>query len=367
VAPALQAQVTYALKDLGGLFQGGASYGQGINDSGQVVGYAQTSGGQLDAFLSGPNGAGLSDLSTLSGGNASDGFGVNSLGQVAGYSTTSDSPAHAILSGPNGGPLNDLGTLSGGNYSQAYAVNASGQVAGYSLIPATSQVPAQSHAFLSGPNGGPLNDLGTFTGATFCFGIGVNDSGQVAGYSNPGGGPRRSFLSGPNGGALTLMGTLLGGTFSQAQGINASGQVVGFADTATGQTHAFLSGPNGGDLIDLDTLSGFTASHGRGVNANGWVVGDATVGALSHAFLYIPTGGMLDLNNLIDPASGFVLTNATAINDSGQITGFGTNRMQQTDAFLLTPVPEVGIFWMTGCLAAICLIFPSTTRARRRH
>lgn len=58
-----------------------------------------------------------------------------------------------------------------------------------------------------------------------------------------------------------------------------------------------------------------------------------------HAFLY-SGGAMTDLNTLIDPTSGWILQQATAINDSGWIVGFGTNSLGQAHAFLLTPTPE---------------------------
>jgi hypothetical protein len=45
---------------------------------------------------------------------------------------------------------------------------------------------------------------------------------------------------------------------------------------------------------------------------------------------------MLDLNNLIAPASGWVLNTARAINKSGQIVGTGTVG-GHSHAFLLTP------------------------------
>ena len=48
---------------------------------------------------------------------------------------------------------------------------------------------------------------------------------------------------------------------------------------------------------------------------------------------------MVDLNTLIDPLSGWELSAATAINDAGQITGYGVIG-GQNHAFLLTPVPE---------------------------
>jgi probable HAF family extracellular repeat protein len=75
-------------------------------------------------------------------------------------------------------------------------------------------------------------------------------------------------------------------------------------------------------------------------NASGQVVGEAqtTGDAAEHAFLYDGVT-MTDLNSLIDPISGWTLTESSAINDGGQIVGNGTIG-GQTHAFLLTPVPE---------------------------
>ena len=52
-----------------------------------------------------------------------------------------------------------------------------------------------------------------------------------------------------------------------------------------------------------------------------------------HAFLY-REGRMQDLNDLIPSGSGWVLEEARAINDRGQIVGFGTFQ-GRTRAFLL--------------------------------
>jgi probable HAF family extracellular repeat protein len=49
---------------------------------------------------------------------------------------------------------------------------------------------------------------------------------------------------------------------------------------------------------------------------------------------------MYDLNNLIAPSSGLTLEYANAINDKGQIAGWGYNSSGQVEAFLLTPTPE---------------------------
>lgn len=105
-------------------------------------------------------------------------------------------------------------------------------------------------------------------------------------------------------------------------------------------------------IIDLGTLGG-TYSHALGINDSGQVVGyasttDDTIGW--NAFLY--SGGVMnDLNNLLPLGSGWLLTYAIDINNSGQIVGTGYIG-GQTHAFLMTPtvVPEPisSILFVTG-------------------
>src|SRR5262249_34939074 len=74
----------------------------------------------------------------------------------------------------------------------------------------------------------------------------------------------------------------------------------------------------------------------NGINASDQVVGYSG----QDAFVYDTNRGMVDLNALIDPLSGWHLDNATAINDAGQIVGTGINSDGLTHAILLMPVPE---------------------------
>ena len=120
---------------------------------------------------------------------------------------------------------------------------------------------------------------------------------------------------------------------------------MGGADTALGVAHAFRTAANGPIVqgaggSDLGTLGGMF-SQAFGINASGQAVGNSTLSGdtVLHAFFADVTGPMVDLNTLIDPASGWELTDAHGINDSGQIAGFGTIG-GQTHAFLLTPIPE---------------------------
>src|SRR5438094_119163 len=73
---------------------------------------------------------------------------------------------------------------------------------------------------------------------------------------------------------VTDLGTLPGGSFSQAQGVNDGGQVVGFSGTAIGTWHAFRTREDG-TLRDLGVLPGGSNSFAMGLNRFGDVVGYA--------------------------------------------------------------------------------------------
>jgi probable HAF family extracellular repeat protein len=92
-------------------------------------------------------------------------------------------------------------------------------------------------------------------------------------------------------------------------------------------------------MLDLGTLGG-SDSYGYAVNAAGQVVGLSYVAPevsnYSHAFLYTPNSGMIDLNTMINPLSGWELLDSDDINDLGQVTGQGLFNGEYR-AYLLTP------------------------------
>jgi probable HAF family extracellular repeat protein len=92
-------------------------------------------------------------------------------------------------------------------------------------------------------------------------------------------------------------------------------------------------------MIDLGTLNGGGFSRAYDLNNNGQVVGEATSGASWHAILF-DGQTIIDLNSLISQNSGWTLNHASGINDRGEITGWGTDSLGRTEAFLLTPIPE---------------------------
>ena len=172
----------------------------------------------------------------------------------------------------------------------------------------------------------------------------VNASGQVAGYSTiPGG--QRAFVW--KDGRMIDLGCLFtnetGGGSSQAASINDAGQVAGTSTVDRNHNRrAFLwrdANGNGasdaGEMADLGCLGAYTYTDQWGtpqsyafseafdVNNGGQVVGVSTTpDAVQHAVLW-ENGAMVDLNDRIDPASGWELTGAIGINDRGEIVGDG--------------------------------------------
>lgn len=308
----------YKITDLGSL--GGASAASyGLSPSGLVVGAASTPFGYMHAFLA--TNAGMTDLTIGTGATEGAGSGVNGTGQIAGTQYTGGQ-AYATL-WTNGVPQ-----AIGGAGSYAMAIGDAGQVTGMFTTPG-----GQGHAFLDA--NGVLQDLGTLPGGTWSSGYAVNGANQVAGYGDVGGGSFRAYIWSPGSGYL-LLGTL-GGTSSYALAINDSGQAAGTAQLSSGYVHAFVS--NGATLEDLGTLGG-ASSYAYGIDSQGDVIGYSWLSGAGdpHAFLYV-NGVMIDLNGAIGNSTGWVLTQAYAINNAGQIVGAGLFNGTE-HAFLLDAQPQ---------------------------
>jgi probable HAF family extracellular repeat protein len=333
------ANTTYAIKDLGTLGYGGAIEVNDINNSGQVVGTSNTYTTHVETHAFLYEDGQMKDLGTLPNATSSwsQGLGINDAGQVVGISWASDDSAHVFLYSKSTG-MQDLGLkydwcegpyLNGGG---TMGINDSGQIVGC-FSPNGASNP---HASLY--EDGQWKDLGTLPGGLWSAAYANNDSGQVVGYSDQSGCPpfcvtRPAFLYSESTGMQNLGMPLESPNYSgKATDINASGQVVGYSG------HAYLY--SGGQWQNLGTLGG-CGSLAYGINDSGQVVGTSETtqeycGGL-HAFLY-SDGQMQDLNNLIPADSGWTLTDARKINNSGQIVGEGhINGQAQISLFLASP------------------------------
>jgi probable HAF family extracellular repeat protein len=284
--------------DLGTL-GGGGSLGSGINASGQVTGTSSLPGNvpqhayrtTATGRISDPG----TDLGTFTGGGNSFGQAINDVGQVAGYADVSGG-THAFRTTATGKVSDagtDLGVFPGGTRSFGQAINESGQVAGYSeYAPAVPpNVTGPTRAFRTTAIGLITDanaDLGTLGGSTSAA-FGINASGQVTGSSRVTGDlQEHAFRSSPNGQPLLLtdLGTL-GGNQSIGYAINSFGVVVG-SDSAKG---AFIYDTQMRDLnLLIPPGSGWSLGFAYGINDAGQITGVGSFSGQSHAFLLTPVG-----------------------------------------------------------------------------
>jgi probable HAF family extracellular repeat protein len=144
----------------------------GINERNEVAGTTESN----TAFLWTET-EGTQEIGTL-GGSQSAAFQINDLGEAVGASITSNGQTHAFIWTKQTG-MTDLGTLPGDDFSQAAAINDFGQVVGLSKHGGTER------AFVWGKNLG-MRDLNTLvapiSGWNLMGAVGINSSGQIAGY-----------------------------------------------------------------------------------------------------------------------------------------------------------------------------------------
>lgn len=215
--------------------------------------------------------------------------GINAAGQVAGNVSTNGSQAVRYTDGSGWQALPGLDQ----SFSVATGINASGDVVGWRI---TSQ--GQFRAFRYRDLDG-LKDIDPLPGGSMTFGFGINDAGDIVGFSDSANGP------GPFRAAVGLLAealpTLGGG---QACGINASGQVAGFGNTSSGAQHGMRIDSGAATAVDLSSPAGPTFNVTTcAIDSDGRVAGQAGVAAnVVHAVRYVGGSGV-DLDTFGSPSS----------------------------------------------------------------
>lgn len=345
------ARIVYEVIDLGTL-GGDDSEAYSINNGGQIVGMAVHSSGWPRATLFDSTGSGNNINLDPFGVDESWATSINNSGQMVGYVinvTNGSLRAQATLFDPTGSGNNI--DLACGQRSGAESINDSGQIVGW----------ADGHATLFDPSGNCNNiDLGTIGGRP-ASATAINNAGLIAGRVFTSSGYMRATLFDPSGAGNNIDLGTLGGLQSEPKSINDNGHIVGQAEDSSRHFRATLFDPTGThNNVDLGTLGGDN-SGAMSINNFGQVVGYAEI--VGHAediptdyraTLFDPSGAgnNIDLNALIDPDSGWTLSYAWGINDSGWIVGYGINPDREWHAYLL--IPEPATIALLG-LGVLCL------------
>ena len=239
---------------------------------------------------------------------------VNNLGQVVGGSyanvpglSTGSYFLRAFRWDRLGG-MTDLGTL-GAYTATAYGINDAGQVAGYSDIGQH-----RPHGFIW--QDGVMSDLGCPPTWRSLIPTAINNRGQVVGYATTLDWHSRAFLW--QNGVMTELTPPAGCQDASANDINDLGQVVGWALAIGTRPRAIIW--ENGQPREVGALPGYTGSAAYHINNRGQITGVSyglpATSAVGCCCLW-ENGTVTDLR----AASGTLLQRFCAINDKGTIVG----------------------------------------------
>jgi probable HAF family extracellular repeat protein len=284
----------------------------------------------------------ITDIGVLKGDNESSGFWINSSGAVAGCADTANGEGypctgtgagqHAFYWTKSGG-LKDLGTLPGGDISGAIGLNDNGQVVGFSNVSSNPLKRFNFIAFEWTSTGGMIN-LGTLSGGNSSCAFEINSSGLIAGDS---------FVNSTlvNAASWTdhkikKIGALPKSIFTTALDLNDNGEIVGESVFGYGPpftSHGFEWTQATG-IKDLGTLPGGNTSIANAINSSGIIVGQSNSGAFVdwHAVKWDASHEIADLGTL----PGGTYSVAFGINDGNEIVGYGNIRDNAPHAMVWT-------------------------------
>jgi probable HAF family extracellular repeat protein len=360
-----QGAVIYTIQAVPTLPGGTQNFALDVNDAGQVVGNSRKNGGTtLHPYLWTSGDSIPVEIGILPGvPTFGRGFAVNDSGVVVGESGNGPSKPFRY----ENGTLTDLGSLPGGAGGVANDINTKGRAVG-----AASNGQSVRAFFTDG--GGSLSDLGTPLGTnnSVARAYAINEAGTIAGgarnATDTASEPTLWKFDAVGKPVATTVASPLPGAFGEFLGLNDTGLAVGRYTNASNRTRAFAY--DGNTSFDLGLLVDEpTFVHARAIDVNdaGLIVGYAarfeTAPSFGGAAVLWKNGFIYDLNDLIDPTSGWRLYSAEGINERGQIVGFGSFG-GQSRAFLLTAVPEpTSVALLISGLVRIAAV---ATRSRSR-
>jgi probable HAF family extracellular repeat protein len=245
------------------------------------------------------------------GGDRSNASAINDAGQVTGFALRSDGASRAFV-WQRGTPMRDLGIVSGHVGSVGTGINNLGQVVGYSDI----EGDGSSYRAIRWTSTTGMQVLGQPAPYTSSLAFDINDSGQVVGWARRAG----NFFDPvvwSTGSPIEVVNSPFDEPGSaSARGINASGVVAGQLSTGSNQSQAFRYNTASNILQMLGSLGG-PRSEAWGINDAGWAVGQSLdANGRTRPVLWGAGASMTELST----PQGFIGT-AQALNSAGQIVG----------------------------------------------
>jgi probable HAF family extracellular repeat protein len=321
----------YTVTDLGTISGNSVSKASAFNDAGEAAGVSETPTAAIATTFSGGKATSISTLgSSVSLANA-----INNSGEIAGwnsYNSNSNFDPQAFLYS-NGSMQNINSPSLFPSGTEAYGINNAGEVVGTGYLS-----PSNFHAFLY--SGGKMKDLGP-SGAFQATAYAINTSGQIVGTYSPNSGASGTFLYTNR--TMTTLPNPAGSRGGFGVAINDNGEIVGaLYPSSSGGSHAAKF--SDGAWTDLGNLTGAQGSGANAINTAGQIVGTAIFPptykpfrAGKHVPFISTASGLVNLNTLIPSGTGFTLTDAVDINESGQILCDATNASGNEHAVLLSP------------------------------
>jgi uncharacterized membrane protein len=330
-----------------GTFGGDQSVGLNLNDAGQVIGWAMTEPRVTDpnqppqsvgaAFISAPNGGVITEIAIP--GAYLNPTAINAAGQVVGDASIPNVGLRAFLT--DAGGANPRFTLN----ARARDINNAGQTLWDFEYPYYKSVVGPNNQ-PEGSDGIGLVEVDVLPSTLpladrFVWSNGLNDAGQVSVVSygwesatHPAV-PQVAYRWSSYEGAIPLV---TGATYSTAQGINDIGQVIGIINN-DGVNQTFVTRRHSTEIVILPTYG--YINYPIGINNYSQVVGmhyyenDIQYAYVTAPFMYHREINLDALHEVAD--AGWTRLEVTAINNRGQITGYGfINNANR--AFLLTPL-----------------------------
>lgn len=359
----------------------------GINNEGKVVGrfFNYNAGTNEEenktAFIWDSVTGGTQILNSLYG--QSSARVINDLGIVAGYSYNAYGYQRAVRWN-NTGDIRDIGTFTNTNEtprheSVSYGINNQNHIVGYAdiLKDDDDYYNPLFHAFLYNDALGTKKDLGTLNNSTddlsvyykqgFSNAYDINNQEQTVGVANTYGWGLDAFIYDETNGmrGLSKDPSYVSNEW-QAVAINDNGVIGGHVIVSEQSLPYYWENPSS-NPISLTMPDEFPYGQIYSINESGQMVGIMWNGSnVEHAFMFDPINGVVDLNTLMAPDSGWILQNSREINNLGQIVGSGQLNGEIRGFILKSAiVPEPMSFLLYGLGGISMGIFKRIKRRKR--